>query len=226
LAAASLFACQNPRPAESSEPLTLQTYAVPGGQAVQLRGLLNQAFVWNDKAQAKATITPDGRLIVVGPQRIQDGVAALMDELSKKPPEAPPTVNIEYWLVLGKPGKGAAVPDDLAQIAPALQTIGAEDGPQELRLLEHVQQRSLSDNEAEMRGVHVRVRQNATVLSGKVLADISIHSLEGPSGLDTRLELPPGQLMVLGQGGYNGKPEDLGTLYYVVRASIQGAGGK
>ena len=225
LAALALTSCQ--KTTASEDPLTLRTYDVPAGQGAQLRGLLNQAFVTNDKSPppAKATLTPDGRLVVVGPEKIQDGVGALVAQLTATPAAPPPTVQIEYWLVLGHPGQ-AQVPPNLNAIAPALKTILEQDGPQELKLLEHVQERSISDDEAETRGVHVRVRQNATVLGGKILADIAIHSLEGPSGLDTRLELPPGKLIVLGQGGYvtgPGHEADEGALYYIVRASIQNA---
>jgi hypothetical protein len=217
---ALLFSCQRP---ESGDPITLRTYEVPSGQGAQLRGLLNMAFVTGDKAPptAKATLTPDGRLVVVGPEKIQEGVSALVNELANKPAATPPTVQIEYWLVLGKPGQPQEPTGALKTVAPALQTIESQDGPLELHLLEHLQARSISSDEAQTNGAHVRVRQNATVLGGKILADLSIHSLEGPSALDTRLEIPQGKLIVLGQGNYSGKTADEGALYYIVRASIQ-----
>ena len=222
-AALLLAACPGPQ-AEQQDAISLRTYAVPAGEGEQLRSLLNNAFMWKDQPHAKATVTPDGRLVVVGPEKLQQGVQALVDQMQQHPPTPPPTVKLTYWLVLGKPGGATQATGALSAVGPALEEIQREDGPQQLTLLEKMENVSITGEQAETRGTNMRVEQTTNMVGGRILAELYFSSLRGPSGLRTRLELPPGKLVVLGESGYDtGKDGVAGTLYYVIRADPQTA---
>jgi hypothetical protein len=67
----------------------------------------------------RAVVTPDGRLAVLATPTVQTGVQALVDEIAKHPPTFEQTVELHYFLVLGKPAASVQpLPPGVSEIAP------------------------------------------------------------------------------------------------------------
>lgn len=216
---------------EKAEPeeLEMVVYDAPAGSAQQLRGVLQQAFYQNEGTPpvARATVSPDGKLIVVGPSSVQQGVAGLMKNLGSLKTTQPPTVNFKYWLVLGKKGTGP-LPAELAEISEALGAVSTTGGGLEFELLETLSVRSQSEDDGEVEGRLAKVWQTASVSGGALHARMKIDP-SGPARLETRVQLDVGQTLVLGESGFDLHPTMLGQkagdvesrkLFYVVRPSV------
>lgn len=233
----ALTACApppSPAVAAAAEPeLEMAVYDAPGGSAQQLRSVLQQAFARNEQAPpvARATVTPDGRILVVGPKSVQRGVAELFKSLKATPPAPPRTIEIKYWLVLGKPGGDGAVPKELNEISAALQAVSSAQGGLSFEPLESLTVRSLQEEWAEANGRTVNVKHEASVGPGGLIARIQINPT-GPAELHTRVMLEAGQTLVLGESGFEVRPGDLPgevkpgsgpdsrKLFYVVRPTL------
>ncbi len=92
--------------------LVLRTYDVPGGAAPQVRAVLKDVF-WlgadgkdSNKFLGRSDIGPDGRLVVMATEGVQDGVQSLIDSLGKRPPKPASTIDTTYWVVFGIGEKG------------------------------------------------------------------------------------------------------------------------
>jgi len=231
LAAAALSSCRADNTASAAEPAPLmKTYDVPSGQGPQIRSVINAALDRgeNNPRLARVELSPNGKLVVVGPQGIQDGVKELLDQLAKEPAQPPPpTISFTYWLVVGKKAKDASAPTppELAEIASALAAIQKADGPVSFSSLEKLSMLSQADEFAEQQsGRSTYVRQRASLQDGKVIADLRLQN--GPQKLETRVQVAPGQLLVLGQSGWAGPkaganaPDDE-TLSWVARADVK-----
>ena len=215
--------------APEPEELEMVVYDTPPGAGQQLRGVLQQAFYRNEATPpvARATVSPDGRLLVIGPRSVQAGVATLMNSLGKMPATTLPTVEFKYWLVLGQPGTGE-VPPDLAEISSALNAVSKAQGGLVFEALESLTLRSVGEEDGEANGRSVNVHQVASVAGGALVARIEIDPI-GPTKLKTRVQLEPGQTMVLGESGFDLKAghfpglkpgPDTRKLFYVVRPTV------
>jgi hypothetical protein len=150
-------------------------------------------------------------------------------------PVAPPSVEVSYWLVVGRSAQESSWGVDAREIDPALRAVTAAQGPMEFAILETMRVRSLSDARGHTSGRHARVHQVASVSGGKVVADLEFVT-EG-SRFETRVSMPTGKLLVLGQAGFEPPPglwpiranakrdKSASTLFYVVRATIEGDAG-
>ncbi|MBI5546213.1 MAG: hypothetical protein HY901_20170 [Deltaproteobacteria bacterium] len=226
----------NPTPPARAD-MQLAIYDVPQGTARDLRNSLNFALQGEgsgkesaEAAFGRASLAPDGRLVVLAPEAIQRGVAALADQASKKPSAIPARTDLTYWFVLGKRSAGSApgeaqVPAGLAEIKPALDEIMNAQGPMHFRQLEQLRLSTISGDHGDVTGKEAWVRQDLTVHGGVVLARLGLRL--GSKSLDTTVQLKPGQLMVLGQSGWRnseGKEDEEQTLFYVIRADVHDAG--
>ncbi len=217
--------------APSAAPeVVLRSYDVPTGQGEQVRSILSGAFQGlKDEVAARATLSPDGQLVVVAPESIQSGVADLVAEMAKRPPPAaPPTIELEYWLVAGRPvAERTGDFGPLDHLGNALQIIEQSHGsPMEFSLLESLRLRTLTDGHGFVAGRYARVSQTATLSGGKVVADIECAT--GPTRFETRVAIDPGQWLILGEVGYDPlpdmwkKPGPSSTLFLVVEAKVSG----
>lgn len=223
--------------APEPQPLKLKVYDVPNGSAEQMRSVLSQVFSQgqNTPPLAKVSVAPDGRLLVVAPEPIQEGVEALLKDLGKVAPRTTPTIEMKYWIVLAKPGAGGPIPPELQEIAPALQSVSQAQGGLSFEPLESLALRTRGDEDGTVRGRRVKVWQVASANhGGTVNARLSIDAGELTrltSKLETNVELKPDQTLVLGEAGIDVRPGDIPgvkltnpeeprKLFYVVKPTI------
>ncbi len=239
--------CSDTRPGTAVSPvagaasnaptdLVLRTYDVPNDGAAQLRSVLKD-LMWfgsggqDNKGQAvgRADVGPDGRLVVLASEGVQEGVQALIAQMAKAPAKARPTIEVSYWFVLGTPttAKDAARPAALGEVAAALSEIEKADGPQQFTLQEKLSVSSLTGEYASVEGRSWKVGQTASATAGGVSAELRL-STSGPQHIDTRVKLAPAQIVVLGSSGAGtpGKEDAGGSLYYLIRAAIHDGQGQ
>lgn len=212
----------------------LRTYSVPHGYQAELRSMLRTTLGTDSDRIGRASIAPGGMLVVVAPATIHKGIRELVDELNAldTPPATPEPVSLNYWLVVGKPvARGTdrpysvKGPANLDVIGEALEEIALSEGAMEFQLIERLRLISMGDGEARVQGSNADVRQRATVVQGKIVANIRI-STRPDHNLNTMIKLEPEQFVVLGNSGYSGlipgsdsrAPEEGLTLYYVITA--------
>ncbi len=216
----------------SAEVLVMRTYGVPPGSANRLQSVLSSLFFGvKDKVAAKATLGPNGELVVVAPIGIQTGVEALLERMkTSAPPSPPPTVEMDYWLVLGRPAKERKDGPGLSAVKQALDAIESANGPMEFIRHDHIQLKSMTDHEGHARGVYTEAIQVVTVFEDTIVANVTLHPTFLRSRLifETRIQLAPGKLVVLGAAGIDpkdwpkpGSGDGAVTLFYVVRATIK-----
>jgi hypothetical protein len=216
---AALFAlasCTSAREAPKEPELQLRSYKVPPGAAQQLRAVIRAAlFLEKDRSIGSAQVTSDGQLLVLGAPAIQKGVEQLVADYPAR--GAPPSIELTYWLVRGKPGNAAARPE-LQEIAAALAAL--PEPKRDFELVERLRLTSMSAEHAQVEGRLLRIQQNATLVGDRVVADLNINSAKsGGNKVETRVQLQPGQLLVLAEmGAAEGQGE--GEVFYVVRASV------
>lgn len=234
LSAVCLFAsaCNFHSGTDAPEPeqIEMAVYDAPAGTAQQIKNVLQQAFYRNEQTPpvARATVTPDGKIIVTGPKSVQDGVANLMKNVGKLEAQPIPTIELKYWLVLAKRGANG-VPPELAELTSTLNAVSGASGGLDFELLEELTIRSQADDDGEVEGKNAKLWQVASVTGGTLTARIDIDPV-GPSRLKTRVQLEKGQTLVLGESGFELHPMMLkaGTtgsiesrkLFYVVRPTV------
>ncbi|MGC4119172.1 MAG: hypothetical protein QM765_32320 [Myxococcales bacterium] len=234
VAALALFfgACNAPQPPTppAKSEMELQIYEVPQGTAGDLRQAL--ARVLGNVSDAKeppngrVTITPDGRMVVLAPEKVQAGVRAIVEQVSKRPATPPTRVDMNYWFVLGKrlPAgeKAGDLPPELMEVKPALEELTRSQGPMQFRRLEQLKLSTIAGDTGRVdNGDSISVRHDVSTTSGVVLARVNLNA--GRRNLDTIVQLRPEQLVVLGQSGWkegkDGAEEQ--TLFYVMRADLR-----
>ena len=238
----SLFVWRGVGQDGTEAPAELRTYQVPADYQDDLRDMLRSALGTGDTRLGRVTNGPGGTLLVVAPPRLQRGVQQILDAGFEVPPVASP-VTLSYWFLVGRPAEssGATTPFSVIgrrappQLEPVLAQIAAAQGPTEFWLLEEVQLTSMPQNRAVTSSRFVQVAQRATRTGEEVVADIEISF--GTYHLESRVSLWAGQLLVLGQSGFDGRvnalfgnpvdafpdttSEDLLTLYYVMAADLE-----
>ncbi len=208
-----LTACERPPavPATAAAaavpaPTELRIYEVPGAFQGELRGVL-QRLLYRGKDQARAgtvALGPGGRLLVTATPTFHTGVVELVERIKKEKPTAPPTMRIEYDLVLGlaseTPTDEGKFPAGIRHVIKALQE---KHGPMDMRLADQVSILSLSGEEAAAAGAMVNVRQEASVRGDVILAELAVMP-GGGHDIHTRLQLPIDEVVVLGYAGIAG----------------------
>lgn len=210
--------------------LVLRSYEVPSGGAQRLRSVLKE-LLWfgsegkdSSKFVGRADVGPDGRLIVLAPESVHEGVKTLVASIVANPIKEAGTVRLSYWVVIGAPGKSEApLAASLAEVAPALAELEKNDGPMSFALVEKLVVGTLSGEHGEFMGRDTSVKQFATLIDGQLTADIRLERMM--QKLETRVRLEPGQLVVLASSGVPTRDQtDSGrSVYFLVRAA-DGAG--
>ncbi|HEY3450502.1 MAG TPA: hypothetical protein VGK67_29370 [Myxococcales bacterium] len=235
----ALGACTVPQPptTPARPEMVLQIYDVPQGSAGDLRQALARVLdTPKDSPElptGHVTVTPDGRVLVLAPEKVQTGVRAIVEQVSKRPAQPPVRIDMNYWFVLGKQvpaGDKTELPVELGEIKPALDELVRTQGPMQFRKLEHLRMSTIAGENGRVDSGRISARQDVSTTSGVVLARVSLNT--GPRSIDTTVQLRPEQLVVLGQTGW--KEKDGGekdakdgaeeqTLFYVMRADLRNA---
>jgi hypothetical protein len=230
--AAALFLL---RPGPSAQTLAIRSYPVAPEIAGEMRSALEVAMA----SQGHVSVTTDGRVLVMAPESLQQGVRAIVQEVSMEKPAPTPMIRFELWAVSAVPGT-AAGPDGspgLAEIAPALGDLQKAREPLRFALLEKLAlQARAGENDCLIQGVRAGFRVSPTVRYGAKGAPVIAAKIEvqpvlnpifaarQPGSLKAVVELPPGQLLVIGQNslppGPAGAPNSQSQLYYIIRASL------
>ncbi len=224
-----LGACtsQMTAPAPSKPEMELQIYDVPQGTAGDLRQALTRVLTTvkdsNEPSTGRVTVTPDGRMVVLAPEKVQAGVRAIVEQVSKRPSAPPPRVDMNYWFVVARRGAKGELPAELSEIKPALDELVRSQGPMQFRRLDHLKLSTLAGDSGRVdNGDSISVRHDVSTTAGAVLARVTLNA--GRRILDTMVQLKPEQLVVLGQSGWKdgeGKTDEEQTLFYVMRADLR-----
>jgi hypothetical protein len=236
LAVLALCACPPARTESAPTPagavpsnLVLRSYEVPNNGAQRMRGVLRELLWFGsdgkdaNKYVGRADVGPDGRLIVLAPESVHEGVKNLVASVTANPVKEPGTVRIDYWVVAGAPGKGEAPAANLQEVATALAEVEKNDGPMSFSLIEKLTVSSLSNERGSMDGRDTHVRQFTNVVDDNVTADLDIERFG--QKLSTRVRIKPGVLTVLASAGMTTRSESKETpdatrsIYFLVRAA-------
>jgi len=213
------------------EAIELRTYDVPKGTASLLVSACEKVmWMGENKNIGRATVTPDGRLAVLATPGVQAGVQTLVDEVTRHPPAAAtdPTVELHYFLVLGKPAPTAQpYPAGVDEIKEGLDEIVRVQGPQTFTLAQRAGLSSLNDDDGRLDnavdgdkhvGAKLEIRQKAARTSEGIYARVSIRWNDDK--VETRVHLAPDKIVILGATGQHaGDAADGATLYYLVRVA-------
>src|ERR1700722_10668216 len=108
------FGCKPPgwSNLEATRPMVLRTYDAPPGQAARIRESL-KAVLWLSTGEhdghwvGRVDNLPNNQLVVLAAPEVQTGVRELIDEASQHPYPEEKTIELRYWLVVGKPNPKA-----------------------------------------------------------------------------------------------------------------------
>jgi hypothetical protein len=202
--------------------VTLRTYDVPEGSAAEIASVLRAMMDAKEPAAriGYAAVSPDGRqVLVTAPSTFHAGVASFVERAKPTGDKAalPPTVRLEYWVVQGKPAAERKQDRALQAIAPALDALAREYGPQEFVLHDRLAIFGRAGERAKNASAQVEIAHFLR-MSGDVLdADVEIGAVRGPGILHARLNVPLDKPVVIGDGQ---TATGGATQYYIVRASI------
>jgi hypothetical protein len=216
--------------ARPSDGLVIRTYEVPEDSAERYASVLRHLLFGTKKGElaARVGVLPDGRLVVVGPMSIQQGVEELVAGM-KQLPQGPETVGITYWVVAARSAAELSLDPSLREIGDPLAELSKREGGLAFRAIDKIAVRSSSDARASHDGRRTEIQQTVHAQGDELLADLKIRSSAARSGpLDTQVPLVPGKPIVLGEMGVEpdlwpdgGEPVRT-RVFYVVRAHIDG----
>jgi hypothetical protein len=244
LALALPFAC-HPMPgaggdvAPAAPSLELRSYDVPRAYSGEVVNVVNSLLYRGKDVErlGSVALSPGGQMLVAAPASFHAGVDQLVSKLKSAPVAAPPAVEMSYWIVLGRPAEETKLPAEAtAEVLPALKELIASQGPMELTFFDQLKLRSSSGDRADVESPHVGISQSVTVLDDKVLAEVDLHHIRGPSRVRARTQLETDKLLVLAEAGFEAKPGDPFyvrgddsdartqniTAFYILRAHVVG----
>jgi hypothetical protein len=177
-----------------------------------------------NKLVGRASITPDGRLAVLATQNVQEGVQTLIEEITKHPPTYEQSIELHYFVILGKPAAGPQPPPaGVSEIQPALDEIARAQGPQTFTVAERMQLSSLNGDGGKAETEQLKIFQKAAQTNDGVDARVEIQFAKNDK-LETRVHLVADRIVVLGATSQHSDAGDGSTLYYVVRVAPRADG--
>jgi hypothetical protein len=206
--------------------LVLRTYDVPKGTGRSVISTLDNMFWMGDQQKriGRASITPDGRLAVLASQSVQTGVQSLVDEITKHPPNYEQSVELHYFVLLGKPAASPQPPPPgVNEIQPALDEIARSQGPQTFTVAQRVRLASLNGDDGKVETEQVKISQKAAQTNDGVDGIIAIQFAKFDR-VETRIHLGVDRIVVLGAASQHSDAPDGSTLYYVVRVAPRADG--
>jgi len=231
-----LAGCNAPSGIESAD-LELRSYTVPQGLEERMVQVLSALMVRGEERVGRAMTGPNGLVLVLAPGSVHAGIDRVLQQLDSTNVDlgAPQTIEITYWLVLGRPaerGDAAAGQDRrLQEIQPALDTIAGEQGATRFEVVERLKVSSVPGEQGAIGGRTVRITQRVSRTGGGLLGDVELEMYQGAGGLRARVALSPDRFVVLGESGIGSRDYKFmndetvaETLYYVIRARVVEAG--
>jgi hypothetical protein len=214
------FSCGQGAMPPGARDVQLRSYRVPDGMGQQLRSLLGNVLsgVEKDNLLGRASLAPNGELVVVAPATVQRGVEDLLKEIASVPRKGLTTVEIGYWLVGTRPG--AAPKDQSGELSEVARALGSQlPANVHLELIEKLRLQSMTDESAEMWGRNLQVHQMAAASEGRIVADLRLSRSHESSAnrVETRVQLTPGQLLVLAESG--DQPDT--SLFFAIKAEMK-----
>lgn len=219
------FSCQRSDDGPSETGLVLRSYQVPDETAPEMERIINNVLHVEGVSYGRAVEGPGGQVIVAAPESVHSGVEELIKGIRGSRPAPPPTITCTYWAVIGTPAPETVVGPGLGEVESTLEAIASAEGARSFTLLEKIRLHSLSGEGGETRGQQLRTEQVATARDGRVLANLRIAMNYGSGYLETKVNVEPDQLLVLGQTGLQNRPGErkhsATNIYFVVRAQVQ-----
>lgn len=215
-------------PPDDTSALVLRTYDVPKGSARAVVSTLKDTFWMGGKSDGseqkligRAAITPDGRLAVLASQSVQVGVQTLVDEVAKHPPTYDQSIELHYFVLLGKPAASPQPPPaGVSEIQPALDEIARSQGPQTFTLSQRVRLTSQNGDDGMAEAEQLKIYQKVARTNDGVDAKVDIRFAK--NRVETRVNLSADRIVVL--GSQQSDAPDGSTLYYVVRVAPRADG--
>jgi hypothetical protein len=197
--------------------MVLRTYAAPRNRGDDLAKSLQRVLIVGEERHGSVQQLDDGRLLVVAPTSVQDGVAELCHASETSPvPSAPATVELSYWVVLAEPAETADASALPRSLAPAMDEIVHRNGPHRFELLDTTRIASIPHAWAQSNGANAKFTQTTSLFEDELLADIAIdmHGAE----FNTRVALRPGELAVIGQSTQR---PSANPMFFIVQGQIR-----
>jgi len=180
----ALAGCESTSGIESAD-LELRSYAVPQGLEERMVQVLSALMVKGEERVGRAMTGPNGLVLVLAPQSVHAGIDRVLQQLESTDVDlgAPQTVEITYWLVLGRPaerGDAATVQDRrLQEIQPALDAISGEQGPTRFDVLERLKASSIPGEQGRIGGRTSRVAQRVARSGTGLVGDVEVEMFQG-----------------------------------------------
>lgn len=204
----------------------LETYAVPEGYSGLMEQALTRVLFFGDEPVGRVIQAPDGRLIVVAPESVQEGVARLVEQLNaaQPAPRTPANIRIDYWLLHGRRAEAASTEAPAPALAATMAAIQQAEGPMDFELYAHKVLTSVDDERARLSSPGLEIEQYATWdAAGKTInAEVGIDAAGG-SGARTAVQVASGQVVVLAEVADLADDQPWDTLYYVISPTVLGA---
>src|SRR5204862_5513126 len=137
----------------------------------------------------------------------------------KHPPTFDQTIELHYYVVLGKPAASPQPsPTGAGDIQAALDEIIKSQGPQAFTVAQRARLSTLNGELGKLEGDKLKIAQKAVQTNDGVDAWVSV-DFSGNDKLESRVHLVPDRIVVLGATGQRSDTPDGTTLYYVVRGA-------
>ncbi len=218
-------------PTPPTAALVLRTYDVPAGSGQRLRSVLKEVLWFGAEGKDASTwvgrvdVGPDGRLIVLAPESVHEGVKALVASVVSKGIKEPETVTLSYWVVVGTPGADQPQPMP-AELEPALAEVKKAEGALGFTLIEKLTVSSLSGERGDLNGRDTSVEQYVTNVDDALTADLRLERFG--QRIRTRVRLAAGKVVVLASSGTPTKePGDAAKrVFFIVKAATSAGDGR
>ena len=188
------------------EPFELAVYTAPSGMQQSLSEILNRSFSAvggkDGRRVARIEVLPNGQLALLGPARVHQGMAKVIDSLGKA--AAPPAENasLSLWIVLAAPSEKKTTSPGLTEITDVIQDLALAE-QMTLHLLEKIKVTAAVGAHSRNNGNFFSMEYGLFKIGDRNVAELQIRGEDGPHNqLDTRVYFKSGQTMVLGESRY------------------------
>jgi hypothetical protein len=178
------------------QTLSIKTYDVPIDKAEEIRRTLSHLFT-NDHTDGSSQIFGNGSLVVKASESYQQGIAQLIDRLSKEKATAR-SVRFDYWMVRSEPQAVPANPG-LDPLQTILGTITQSSGTKNFTLLEHLAFSTLNGRDVRIKGAMSEVKAKPFVRGDSLDVELKLNSRAALGEVESSINMKSGEFIVVGQ---------------------------